>query len=149
MSLQVIPLTNAPNQTLNVNLTVDGAALSLTLILRYSAMCGYWLMSIYTVTGVLLVDSIPLITGAWPAANLLEQQRYLGIGSWYIVNASNTTPQVVSQGYGSVGYGEGPYGGGGYGGGALNSVAVEQTDYPDNNDLGSAYQLWVGDTPSI
>jgi hypothetical protein len=83
---QIIPLTNAPNQTLNVALNIDGAVVRLTLFITFSEMAKYWLMSIYNASGVLLLSSIPLITGSWPAANLLCQQGYLGIGSWYVIN---------------------------------------------------------------
>ena len=49
-------------------------------------MAGYWVMSIYDSNGVLLLDSIPLITGWYPAANLLSQYGYLEIGSAYVIN---------------------------------------------------------------
>ena len=83
---QIIPLTNAPQQTLNVSLNVDGSVLRLGLEIYYSEMAQYWLMDIYNSSGDLLLSSIPLITGSWPAANLLCQQGYLNIGSCYVIN---------------------------------------------------------------
>lgn len=88
MADQIIPLTNAPNQSLAASLTVDGNPLALQLDIRFSEIAAYWVMTISDANGNLLVDSMPMITGAYPAANLLAQHRYLAIGSAYIVNAS-------------------------------------------------------------
>jgi hypothetical protein len=68
---------------------VDGQPLTLNLTLRWSYMAGYWVMSISDANQNLLLDGIPLITGWYPAANLLAQHRYLKIGSAYILNAGN------------------------------------------------------------
>ena len=83
---QIIPLTNAQNQTLNVSLSVDGNVLRLTLFITYSEMAQYWVMSVSDSAGTLLLSSIPLITGTWPAANILAQFGYLKIGSAYVIN---------------------------------------------------------------
>jgi hypothetical protein len=83
---QIIPLTNAPNQQLSVALNVDGAVLRLNLAITFSEMAQYWLMSISDAQNNLLLSGIPLITGAWPAANLLAQQAYMKIGSCYVIN---------------------------------------------------------------
>ena len=122
MSLQVIPLTTSPNQSLTVQLTVDGSPLTLNITVEYDQMAGYWILGISDVNNNLLIDSVPMITGSYPAGNLLEQQRYLGIGSWYVVNVSNLIPDSVNSG---------------------------GVDYPDNTNLGTDFQLWVDDTPSI
>lgn len=87
---QIIPLTASPNQQFAVNLTVDSNPLTLQLALRWSAMAGYWVMSIFNSAGSLLLDSIPLITGWYPAANLLAQFGYLKIGSAYILNSGTS-----------------------------------------------------------
>jgi hypothetical protein len=42
-------------------------------------------MGITDEKGILLVDSLPIITGIFPAANLLEQYQYLRIGSAVVV----------------------------------------------------------------
>ncbi len=89
MSAQIIPITpNSGNQTLQVTLSVDGGVLKLQLTLAYNAMAGYWVMTIADNSGNLILDSIPLVTGAYPAANVLEQFAYLAIGSAFIINAS-------------------------------------------------------------
>jgi hypothetical protein len=83
---QIIPLTNAPNQTLNVSLSVDSTVLRLQLAISYSEMAQYWLMDIADASGNPLLASIPLITGSWPAANILAQYAYLQIGSAFVIN---------------------------------------------------------------
>lgn len=141
MSLQVIPLSTSPNQQFTAQLTVDKKPLTLNLTVRYNEMAGYWLLSISDSSNTLLIDSVPLITGSYPAANILEQQRYLQIGSWYVVNVSNLLVESGSDiGYGEGFYGEGPYGG---------QVGQGGTDYPNDTNLGLDFQLWVGDTPLV
>ena len=141
MALQVVPLTNSPNQTYTLQLQVDGASLTLNIAVSYSEMAGYWVLSISDVNNNLLVDSVPMITGSYPAANLLQQQRYLKIGSWYIINVSNLTVEVGSE----AGYGQGFYGSGLYGG----QLGQGGVDWPDSTNLGTDFQLWVGDTPLV
>jgi hypothetical protein len=140
--LQQVVISNSPNQSFTAALTVDGQALSLNLKIRYDEMAGYWVMTISDVNNNLLVDSVPMICGAYPAANLLQQQRYLAIGSAYIVNVSNTNESSVTTG---LGYGQGGYGQGGYGGG----IGLGGVDYPDNTNLGTDFQLWWDDTPTV
>ena len=98
MANQIIPLTTQPNQSMTVQLTVDGASLVLNLALNYSYMAGHWNMSIYTAQGSLLVANLPLITGVFPAANILEQYGYLQIGSAYLLNNGS----AVAEDYPSV-----------------------------------------------
>ena len=88
MSAQVIPLTTAPNQTLQPTLNVDGKSLTLNLALSYNRMAGYWVMTIRDSQGNMVLDSIPLLVGQPPANNILGQFGYLAIGSAYIVNAT-------------------------------------------------------------
>jgi hypothetical protein len=85
---QIVPLTNAPIQSLTVTLSVDGAYLTLQFTVGFNEIAQYWVLMIDDQNGNPLVDSIPLITGVWPAANLLAQFAYLAIGSAYIINAS-------------------------------------------------------------
>ncbi len=86
MATQIIPLVQAPNQTFTVQLSVDGAPLTLNLTLGFSVMAGWWQMSIANVQKQMLVSSVPLITGYYPCANLLAQYGYLAIGSAYLLN---------------------------------------------------------------
>jgi hypothetical protein len=87
---QTIPLTTAPNQSFSVQLSVNSSPLTLQITLGYSEMAGYWQMSISDVNGNLLVASVPLITGWYPAANILGQYEYLQIGSAYLLNTGNS-----------------------------------------------------------
>ena len=89
MSSQIVSLVTAPNQTFAAELTVNGQALTLVLGLSYSAMAGYWQLSIADTSGNLLVASVPLVTGRYPAANVLAQYQYLQIGSAYLLNTGN------------------------------------------------------------
>lgn len=91
MSAQIIPLANAPNQTLSVQLTVNNQSLVLQLVISYSAMAGYWSLAVSSVTGALLIASVPLITGWYPAANLLAQYQYMQIGSAYLLNTGGAS----------------------------------------------------------
>lgn len=89
MSDQTIPLDVLPNQKFQVILQVDGASLTLNYYLYYNEMAGCWSMDIYDLGGNLLLASTPLLTGVWPAANLLCQYGYLAIGSAYVLDKSN------------------------------------------------------------
>lgn len=140
MSLQLVPLSTSPNQTFVAALTVDGSPLSLGLTVQYNEMAGMWMLSISDASGNLLLSSVPMVTGTYPAANILQQYRYLKIGSAYVVNVSNESAlSDTAAAYGQGGYGQGPYGGMlGFGG----------IDYPDQTNLGITFQLWWDDTPS-
>lgn len=90
MADQVIPLTNAGQQSIKISLAVDGKTLRVQLTIHYSEIAGYWLMDIADSGGNSILVGIPLITGDWPAANILAQYGYLGIGSAYVINATQT-----------------------------------------------------------
>lgn len=140
MALQKIPLTSSPNQTFTVSVTIDGSQLLLNVSIQYNEMAAYWTLNIADASNNPLVSSIPMITGSYPAANLLQQQAYLNIGAWYVVNVSNTNAATNSNyAYGQGGYGAGPYGG---------SVDFGGLDYPGPNNLGTDFELWVDDTPT-
>lgn len=87
---QIIPLDNTPNQTFTAVVTVNGQNINLGFNLSFNETAGYWVMTINDSNGVILVDSIPIVTGAKPAANLLEQYAYLDIGSAYLLNVTNS-----------------------------------------------------------
>jgi hypothetical protein len=90
MSAQIIPLVVAPNQTFTVQLVVDGSPLTLGLMLSYSAMSGWWQLSVSNAQNVVIVSSVPLITGYYPCGNILAQYGYLAIGSAYLLNTGNS-----------------------------------------------------------
>ena len=91
MSQQVLPVSNAPNQTFTATLQVDGAPLTLQIELHYNEIAAYWVMTISDQNGNLLVDSLPLVTGNDPACNLLRQFSFLEIGSIYVINQTGST----------------------------------------------------------
>jgi hypothetical protein len=86
--IQTVNLNNAPNQSQTVPLSVDGGSLTLILTLHYNEIADYWTMTIQDANGNLLVDSVPLVTGNWPACNILKQWAFLQIGSAYVLNQS-------------------------------------------------------------
>lgn len=89
MPAQIIPTSTSPNQDFDVSLSVDGGILQLHLALGFSEMAGYWVLTISDQKGNLILNSIPLLTGSYPAANILGQYGYLKLGSWYVINTSN------------------------------------------------------------
>jgi len=92
MSFKIIPLTTDPDQTFNCTIPVDGKNLKLKLRVRFNTAADYWVMSIYdTASNALILDSIPLLTGVYPAADLLGQYGYLGLGSAAIINVGNNS----------------------------------------------------------
>jgi hypothetical protein len=97
MSSQIIPLSNAQNQTFKVQLAINATQLTLNISVNYSAMAGYWLMTLSDVNGNLLISAIPLITGWYPAANLLSQYQYMRIGSAYLLNVGGLAMDYPDQ----------------------------------------------------
>lgn len=90
--IQVIPLTTQPGQSFEVALAVNNITVRLQLTFRYNEMANYWVMTVVdVVAGAILVDNVPLVTGSWPAANILDAYQYLNIGSAYVINASNAS----------------------------------------------------------
>lgn len=83
--MYIIPLKPDPNQVFRCQIPIDGGNRVLQFSLRYNQMAKYWTMGITDENGTLLVDSLPVITGEYPAANLLEQYQHLHIGSAVIV----------------------------------------------------------------
>lgn len=82
MIFYTIPVTSQPNQSMRINIPIDGVNKTLILNFSYNEIAKYWTMEIIDdITNKQLVSSIPLITGVYPSANLLEQYSYLNIGS--------------------------------------------------------------------
>lgn len=93
--MQVIPVTSLPNQTFQMILDVDGKNITLGFKFSYSEAADYWVMTVYDPgNNMCLLDSIPLLSGQYPAANILEQYAYLGIGSAVLV----PTAQIDAEG---------------------------------------------------
>src|SRR5690242_6513724 len=97
MADQVIPLTSAPNQTLTVSLAIDGGVKTLQLTISFNEMSQYWVMKVADQNGNVLLNSIPFLTGDFPAANVLAQHTHLKIGSAYVVNAGNVQSDYPGQ----------------------------------------------------
>lgn len=90
MNYQTVPLTTALNQTMQLNLTVDGNPLTLNIAVNWSVSAGQWLISIADAANNLLISNIPLVTGVYPAANILSQYGYMRIGSlWLLATGQN------------------------------------------------------------
>lgn len=100
MASQIVPLSTDPNQTFQISLAINGGITRLTLTVNYNEMANYWILTVQDVNGVILLASVPLITGVWPAANILEQYQYLNIGSAFILNVGdpNDYPNADSLG---------------------------------------------------
>jgi len=94
---QVVPLTNSPNQSLSVSLNVNGAVLRLQLFIYFNDMAQYWAMQILDSSGNILISEVPLLTGSWPAANMLAQYGYMNIGSAYLINLGQTSDDYPNQ----------------------------------------------------
>ena len=86
-TFSIIPLTSEPDQRMRVTIPVDGKNLTLRLRVRYNGAAGCWMMAISDDGGNLLLDSVPLLMGQYPAADILRPYRYLGLGSAMVLNA--------------------------------------------------------------
>ena len=83
--LQIVPIDNSPNQTMQVRLSVDDGVLVLTLKFSFNEEAGYWVMGIVDAeTGEYLVDPIPLLTHI----NFLGPYAYLNLGSAFLLDIS-------------------------------------------------------------
>lgn len=84
-----IPITSDPNQNFKCTIPIDGENKSFIFNLKYNTQANYWILTISDdITGKMLIDSLPLITGEYPSANLLEQYNYLNIGSAVIIKVN-------------------------------------------------------------
>lgn len=87
--LSVVPLNVVSNQSFGIKVPVDGNNLSLQLTLTYNELAKYWVLNISNSAGEALISGLPVV----PSRDLLEQYKYLGIGSAYLV----PTQTVVDQ----------------------------------------------------
>jgi hypothetical protein len=102
----IIPLTSEPDQRLRVTIPIDGKNVTLRLRCRYNSIASCWMMTISDDTGNVLLDSLPLLPGDYPAGDLLRPHRYLGLGSACLVNAG-AQPTFPSDGPTSATLGSG------------------------------------------
>jgi hypothetical protein len=95
MSYKIVPLIPNANQSFTCTLPVDSKNITLAFTFTYNSVGGYWFMSVADVkTNVMLLDAVPLVTGEYPAADILGQYSYLGIGSALIVPTSSLAPDT-------------------------------------------------------
>lgn len=90
MANKIIPLIKSQNQSFTITLPINGGNTTLTLGFTYNTQGEYWFMSVRDRTGALLLDAIPLVTGDYPAADILGQYDYLNIGSAVVLPASDS-----------------------------------------------------------
>lgn len=92
MSYHVIQLDTTPDQEFHITVEVDGENIPLIMHLRYNTEGLFWRMDISDGrTGELLICGLPLVTGDYPAADLMRQFQHMGIGSALIVPVTDKT----------------------------------------------------------
>jgi hypothetical protein len=96
MGYKIVPLTNAPNQSLTITLPINDINITLNLTVRYNLIANYWILTVADQAGAVMLDSLPLVSGGYPAADILGQYQYLGIGSAFVVNASSSDLDIPS-----------------------------------------------------
>jgi hypothetical protein len=95
MAYKIVPLIPNANQSFTCTLPIDAKNMTLAFSFIYNGIGGYWFMSVTDVkTKTLLLDAVPLVTGEFPAADLLGQYGYLGIGSAVIVPTSSMASDI-------------------------------------------------------
>ena len=97
MAAQLIQITSNENQTQTVTVNIDDSSITLILTFTYSAMAGYWILKIADQDNNVVLDSIPMVPGYYPAGNLLGSYVYKYIGSCYLVNVSNSGEDYPTQ----------------------------------------------------
>jgi len=91
--MYIIPLTTEPNQTFSSAIPIDGVNRRFSFDLRYNSIAEYWNLTVKEgLTNIILIDSLPLMRGQFPAANILEQYSYMKIGSATIVHHGKLPP---------------------------------------------------------
>ena len=85
----IIPLKPIPNNTTTYKVPVDDQNVSLTFRTTYNEQAKYWLLDISNSEGEELIAGLPLV----PAQDILEQFKYLKIGSAYLVPKSKVSEQ--------------------------------------------------------
>lgn len=87
----IIPITTAPDQTFTISLPANSKNIELLFRVRYNTEAKYWTIGIVDTDGNQIIDSVPLLVGEYPAANILSQLKYLNIGSLAIVPIGTPT----------------------------------------------------------
>lgn len=91
MGYMQIPVTSSPYQTFICTIPVDNRNLTLKIQISYNTAWNYWVMTLADpTTGKIILDNIPLITGA----DIFGQYKYLNLGSAVIVNVGNNLMDI-------------------------------------------------------
>lgn len=92
MAWNIVPLETYPDQIIHVTVSSQNENnVQLILHLRYNTEGDFWHMDISDSRNNALITGIPLLTGEYPAANILQQFDYLGIGSAIILKMTEMT----------------------------------------------------------
>lgn len=95
MAYKIVPLVPNVNQSFTCTLPIDYKNITLVFTFTYNAIGKYWFMSVTEArTNTMLLDAVPLVTGEYPAADILGQYGYLGIGSALIVPTSSLVTDI-------------------------------------------------------
>lgn len=95
--IQILPITSDANQTFTCTLSINNENISFVFNFIFNEIAQYWCMSMQDSNGNNIISSVPLVPGIYPAANILEQYAYLGIGSAYLINVDGTTEEYPSE----------------------------------------------------
>jgi hypothetical protein len=82
---QIIPINNSPYQQIQVALNTYNGTLTLNLIVSYNEVGNWWVMQIFDQNYNALLSDIPLLTGYWPAANILAPWFWMNIGTATVI----------------------------------------------------------------
>lgn len=92
MAWSVIPLDTTPDQILNISVEVENNNLALILHLRYNTEGEFWHMDVSDGnSGEMFISNMPLVTGEYPAANILRQFAHMGLGIAVVLPVTNQT----------------------------------------------------------
>ncbi len=86
-----VPMQPIPNHQFSCSVPIDGQNVLLRFRMMYNELAGYWVVDI-SKDDAMLVSGLPVV----PAQDILEQFKYLEIGSAYIVPKSDVREQWPS-----------------------------------------------------
>ena len=86
-----VPMQPIPNHQFSCSVPIDNLNLLLRFRMMYNELAGYWVVDI-SKGDTPVLSGLPVI----PAQDILEQFKYLGIGSAYIVPKSEVQEQWPS-----------------------------------------------------
>lgn len=89
----IVPMQAIPNHSWSCVVPIDEGNTTLRFRLMYNEVAGYWVVDIAK-NGNTVLAGLPMV----PAQNILEQFKYLGIGSAWIIPRSEVAEQWPSYG---------------------------------------------------